>query len=211
LFETIGLVVLIVYTIFTGEMYFANKKSADAAKSAADTAEAEFKTSTRAWMTVNLNNPGGVQDGRPLLTTIDFTNTGKSPALNVRTCQVAKIVERQISTLDINCPSTRLSPGTLVVLANNTTHRMANAVGGDNAPLLTPDGFLTPNIHDDLRKGKRIALTYGFVEYDDVFKIHHWTKFCSYLQIMPAAPNGLPETNNWSECEVGNDIDSNYY
>jgi hypothetical protein len=34
------------------------KKSADAAKSAADTADAEFKISSRAWMNAVLSNPG---------------------------------------------------------------------------------------------------------------------------------------------------------
>jgi hypothetical protein len=186
------------------------QKSATAAKSAADTADAEFKISARAWVTANLSNPGGVQDGRPIVTIVDFTNTGKSPAVKVRTCQVSKIVDARKRSLDINCPVKRISPGFQVVLANNATLRTANAVDGDTVPPLTSDGFLTPPLHDDLRKGKRVAITYGFVEYDDIFKIHHWTKFCYFLMIMPPAPGGMSETNNWSVCDVGNDIDPRY-
>jgi hypothetical protein len=102
-----------------------------------------------------------------------------------------------------------MSPGSQVVLANGVTHRMGNAVGADNVPPLTPDGLLIPTLHEGLRRGRRIAITYGFVEYDDIFKIHHWTKFCSYLRIMPSA-SGLPEMNNWIGCEAGNDIDPDY-
>jgi hypothetical protein len=121
------------------------KRSADAAKSAADTSNAEFKISSRAWMTATLSNPGGVREGQPLLTIIDFVNTGKSPAVKVQTCQIAKIVDRKrASNLDINCPSEALSPGFQVILANASTKRMGNAAGGNNNPPIVPDGLLTP-------------------------------------------------------------------
>lgn len=79
-------------------------QSATAASSSASTADAEFKVSSRAWMTATLSNPGGVEDGRPLLVIITFANTGKTPALNVWTCQVAKLARNPSPKLDINCP-----------------------------------------------------------------------------------------------------------
>jgi hypothetical protein len=188
----------------------ASEDQVKATKESIDQTVSSFKKEQRAWVSATLDNPGGVQDGRPLITVENFINTGKTPATKVRTCQVSKIVLRTNKRLDINCPESRLSPGFSVILPNGTTQRLANAAGADNIPPLTPDGLLTPTLHEDLRSGKRVAITYGSVEYEDVFGIHHWTKLCSILMIMPATPGGLPETNNWSQCEIGNDIDTNY-
>jgi hypothetical protein len=162
-------------------------------------------------VTATLGNPGGVQDGQPLVMIIDFMNTGKSQAVKVRTCQIAKRVDRKrAQDMDINRPSKAISPGFQVVLPNTSTKRMGNAAGGNNEPPVTPDGLLTPALHEDLSKVKRIAITYGFAEYDDIFRIHHWTKFCYQLVVMPPTPGGMPETSNWLVCDIGNDIDPNY-
>jgi hypothetical protein len=50
--DKVGLFVLIVYATFTGLMYRANKKSADAATKAANTAASQLELSTRAWIGV---------------------------------------------------------------------------------------------------------------------------------------------------------------
>src|SRR4051794_13614432 len=49
----IGLVVLIVYAVFTGFMYYANQESADAAKRSAVTAARELELSERPWMSID--------------------------------------------------------------------------------------------------------------------------------------------------------------
>jgi hypothetical protein len=211
-----GLVLLGVYTGFTIMIYCANKKAADAAeiaaiaaKDAAKTADESFRLSSRAWMNATLSNPGGVADEQPIRLAVDFVNTGKSPALNVRTCQIAKFVKGGQFT-NIHCSPEATSPGTEVILADGDTKRLANAVGAGNVPPIAVDGLLTAPLHEELRKGKQTAITYGFIEYDDIFKVHHWTTFCSYLLILPSTPGGLRETNNWAKCSVGNDIDQNY-
>jgi hypothetical protein len=85
-----GLVVLIIYTIFTGLMYCANKKAADAAKSAADTAsqslvfaKQQFTDDQRAWVGAEnaiVQDPPSTKVG---LLNIVLRNTGKTPALHL--------------------------------------------------------------------------------------------------------------------------------
>ena len=76
--EGFGLAVLVTYTIFTGLMYCANKKSADAAKSAADTAADSLKLikaaerAAFAWQVETY-----IQQQR---VNVKFTNTGKVQA-----------------------------------------------------------------------------------------------------------------------------------
>jgi hypothetical protein len=39
---------------------------------------------------------------------------------------------------------------------------------------------------------------YGIIEYDDIFRVHHWTKFCFF---------NLPGTTAWSRCSTFNETD----
>jgi hypothetical protein len=82
--EVAGFVVLFVYAIFTALMYFANQKAADAAKSSADTAAAQFELSERPWVDaqIKINGPltFDVNGGRlPVMFTL--RNSGSTPAL----------------------------------------------------------------------------------------------------------------------------------
>lgn len=94
--EIAGLVVLAVYTVFTGVMSFANLKSADAAKSAAETAAA----STRPWMkitsidlvegkgpikTLMFHWPGSAKRTPPFLQySVSLQNVGHTIAQDIR-------------------------------------------------------------------------------------------------------------------------------
>jgi len=75
--EGFGLSVLIVYTIFTGLMYCSNKKAADAAKSAADTARTALELDQRPWITVasiTLTSP--IKD-QPIFIKLGVANTAE--------------------------------------------------------------------------------------------------------------------------------------
>jgi hypothetical protein len=79
--EIAGVVVLTIYTLFTIQMYYANKKAADAAKSAADTAATQLELSERPWVTVEitLKEPPHAHSPSPGLT---FNSDGTA-SLNV--------------------------------------------------------------------------------------------------------------------------------
>jgi hypothetical protein len=89
--EIAGFCVLVVYAIFTGLMYCANKKAADAAKSAADTAHDSLVLSERPWIKIGhrivepltFDRPG--TNGPIATITIENTleNVGPTVALNV--------------------------------------------------------------------------------------------------------------------------------
>lgn len=107
--EGLGLGVLVVYTIFTALMYCANKKSADAAKNASDTAhdsliftQSEFRMDQRPYLSAVARaafakpTTTGIDTGQvPFSYTtkskqmaffsaaVDLRNIGKSPARNV--------------------------------------------------------------------------------------------------------------------------------
>ncbi len=86
--EAFGLFVLIVYTIFTGLMYCANKKAADAAKSAADTAARQLEMAERPWVSIDTGKliSFGFQDDIGAYAAFDLgvSAMGHTPAQRVR-------------------------------------------------------------------------------------------------------------------------------
>lgn len=80
-----GLVVLIAYTTFAALQWCANKKAADAAKSAADTAARQLELAERPWVDadIRINGPFAFNvNGASLNVLITTRNTGNSPAFN---------------------------------------------------------------------------------------------------------------------------------
>jgi hypothetical protein len=81
-----GVAVLVIYTVFTGMMYFVNKNSADAAKSAAETAKGTLLRGQRPWVGFE-NEPNVVfTEGNPgiqSIISIALKNYGPSPALHL--------------------------------------------------------------------------------------------------------------------------------
>jgi hypothetical protein len=84
--ELIGAFVLIIYTFFTILMWHANKKSADAAKSAADTAAKQLELTSRPWVDIDVSITSPVtydSNGMHVSFTFAPKNIGQSPAQDV--------------------------------------------------------------------------------------------------------------------------------
>ena len=82
--EIIGLLLLAVYTCYTIKMYRANKRAADAAKSAAETAARQLELSERPWVQAQISIAGPFNfnvNGANLHLRFQLLNTGHSPAL----------------------------------------------------------------------------------------------------------------------------------
>jgi hypothetical protein len=80
------LIALVVYTIFTGLMYRADRDAADAAKSAAETAKTTLIASNRPWLDVRLAIAGPMifnKAGMHIPVTVDTVNSGHAPAVQV--------------------------------------------------------------------------------------------------------------------------------
>jgi hypothetical protein len=84
--EAFGLVVLIVYAIATIAIWSTNKKAADAAKSAADTADKTLKQSIadrRPYVTLRTIGTVKISYGKPIQVNVQMINWGKSLANGV--------------------------------------------------------------------------------------------------------------------------------
>lgn len=89
----IGLALLIIYTVFTGCMYYANRDAADAARSAAETAKNALEVENRPWLSAEVEksddpiNKGEMQFDRDgnfsVIFTVKGENFGKSIAQDI--------------------------------------------------------------------------------------------------------------------------------
>lgn len=180
--ELLGFVTLIAYACYTGAMYYANRASANAAQSAASTANRTMKLDERAWVSVEVT-AGPAKAGEPFKNTAIFSNSGRSYALNVMACKVTdetsndppvNPVKEPASFYDCSKESDWHPHG---VLAPNSR----TEVDLDSAYIVGKDGRQLPFdkfAADYYNAGKYVIWKYGEVRYDDIFGCHHWVRYC---------------------------------
>jgi hypothetical protein len=182
------------------------KKAADSAQKTADFTARTMRVDQRAWIAPRVVNQIVAQD-QPLAVTIQFDNTGKTPATHVETCVVAEIIKNTTTNIDVSCPDTSKSPGLSVVFPQTHISRLIDATGNGGKTTIDPQGLLREPLMKQLRHWEKSVLVYGRIDYWDVFKRPHWATFCSTMLILPPTPGGMPETVNWNACPAWNDID----
>ena len=100
--ELLGLVFLIVYTVFTGLMYRANRQAAKAAESAANTAARQLELTERPWVSIEdarVTSPLTFgPDGAHVGIEIVLRNSGASPAVEVSITPKLYLLPRQEGT-----------------------------------------------------------------------------------------------------------------
>lgn len=172
--EGFGLFVLIVYTIATIAIWYANKKAAEAAESAANTASdtlREVRNEQRPWVVI--------KDASVNLTPMTtakveavFTNAGHSPALETQ------IIARLHFTNDPNADLPPLgSPEddvtSAIMAPTMESHIHLHGVDILSAPLV--EGLKKPDVH---------FYVYGHGTYKDTTteRVTHHLEFCVYAQ-----------------------------
>lgn len=158
--EAVGLFVLIVYTVFTGLMWWANKKSADAANSAAKTARDTLIATDRPWLTADVRLAGPLVFDRTGAVSVPVwyavKNTGHSPAVKAwafpelflpRNPETEPNIEREKFCSSV----TRMTNGTGQAIfpsgsAPDPAGVVSTAVAGNIVRQAESDGFISPTI-----------------------------------------------------------------
>lgn len=194
--EILGFAGLVVYCIITYGVYCANRKAADAAKTAADTASQALQLDQRAWIgPVEIVGPKFTVDGKPTYvaagqkTTLGvfITNSGKSPGLKVKTKTRLKAVDSgEVFVSDY--PPTE----------SNITDSVSVVQPGMRMELDSlPSGVaLVPDHIRKIREETGKVYFYGEITYVDIFTIPHVTHFCVVL---------APDLQHLITCETYND------
>ncbi len=177
--ELFGLAVLIIYTIATIAIWCANKKAADAAKSAADTAHDTLVMSERSWVgqsgPVWLEFFNGADKQTAVNIHLTLENFGHSPAVSV--FHSAELVEHDdlARAAEMTCQFARAQAG-IKVPGMATSESSIRHTGQTIFPQ-----HKWGSIYEDGPIKSRAAVLYavGCVIYrDDVTDGVWWTRFC---------------------------------
>jgi hypothetical protein len=209
----IGLLVLIAYTVFTGMMWCANKKSADAAKSAADTAQKTltnsieaFRVDERAWVEIGKiekteTYPPDQKFGEIFKFAIYPKNVGKTVARDVR-----------ISIENIGSDGSFADNKKAIRMTQDQQFReMATGkrirIPDRPGPQTVAPGDLSPvpvytSGEEPRRYGTIFTYTYlvGRIDYTDAFGTEHWKHICFIV---------INSRGDLGNCQYGNDEDNN--
>ena len=206
--EILGLVGLAVYAFLTYGIWCANKKSADAAKTAAEAAVlqvgiagrsldatvTQFKLDQRAWVAVT-SVEGTPEIGQFWTIKASARNTGKTFAeefrgtLNAEPLKTGKLPnfaekervssQKRVATLGVIPPDGILVQGT-----------------DPKTPLSKPEMEM-------FTSGQFSEFVYGMLTYKDVFGCSHWTKYC--YQFTKTENSNNPQ---WILCSQYNEADT---
>jgi hypothetical protein len=164
----------------------------------------------RAWVEFQAlpNKPGSdissvrLDAGQPMTYPLGIKNSGKTPARNM----VAKIY---LDIIDANQepPLERVATDTYergvitagIIFPDSDIKQPVVRPTEDGKPRLTAESEVNA-----MRDGKAYIAIYGIITYDDVFGVHHWTKFCR-----GQAADGVGAMLHIVQCIAYNDVDSN--
>lgn len=187
--EIVTLIIFVIYAIYTGRMYYANRDAADAATSAAKTADQTMRLDERAWVAVTaVNSKEPPQLNHRFTFSVHFVDTGKTPARNVIVHPNNELLAKgQRADFSPDPKPERLgvlSPGSDRTIENGLDPTTIGASG------MTKSGL-------DYLKTRTLSV-HGTITYDDIFGCHHWITYCATLK---------DDWSGYSFCSENNDTD----
>jgi hypothetical protein len=184
--EGFGLFVLIVYTVFTGLMWCANKRAADAAKSAADTARDALKMVNRPWLgidgSITVLKPV-VIDKEGLHTELGFQikNFGPGPAMHIGRHEIIRNAsEDALPNGTVDFSNFKREADISCKIADANAKPIVPGEMG-SGPYIFPNNFISYDSHVTTVPPPNIANSLdvvGCITYSDQFKSTHHTRFC---------------------------------
>jgi hypothetical protein len=193
LVEAIGVAILTIYTAFTGFMFFANKRAADAAKSAADTATKQLELSDRAWIKIDakpISFGGGILGSLPQLhVEMTYKNVGHSAALAVQTFPELYLLNRnEFETVMVAEEERFCGRGPI----NNAARKIGTLFPGEaySVKYTSPNlgGKTTDdNTFGDFRKVAPVVIACVDYRYESSAAVHHTRAIYELLQ--PLGPH----------------------
>jgi hypothetical protein len=147
-----------------------------------------MRNDERAWLQVKVRGnsekdraageiPFNIVSGQQISIPLDLSNIGKTPAkeivINVFAEVPASFQGVRLECVDgpLRCPYNQTSMGIMFPSDHTDVHAVRMGPGDQSATDIEAKYWT---------EGKVYAAAYGIVTYEDVFNVHHWTKFCFF-------------------------------
>lgn len=161
-----------------------DQRIADNAKNSIQATQNAMRQDQRAWVVWKAIE-GKPELDKPWTLKTYFTNSGKTPAKNVKVNCIVDHAKDE-SALDFNkiAPETRPA---IIAPNDPTTYCELNPLKIDK---------VNQEVLNIFSSKQEIIFFYGFVTYDDIFRREHWLTFCHAME---------PDGKAWDTCHVYND------
>lgn len=180
--QIFGLAALIAYTTFAALQWCAMKE-------AVNVTATQFKLDQRAWLGF-VGIMGEAEVGKPLLITVKFKNTGRTPAKNIISAAIAEPIPKTgvpnfTKEESITRESTAIVPpqGEFTIILS-----------------VTPKGPLDNDGFRSITSGETCVYDHGIINYNDIFNKKHWLTYCYVL-----SPDGKTYTIYKEHNDMDND------
>jgi hypothetical protein len=157
--------------------------AASNAKAGIQATQDAMRLDQRAWVGVK-GMEGTPQLNQPWQPHVVFTNTGRTPAKNVR---MWCTLEPEYLGTPFKFTKSALGNQRTLIVPNQEPYCQMEA---------TPAAKMDQPTLDSLNSGKLAVAVYGLVTYDDVFGDSHWLTFCKVIHTDGKAWDDCPEGGN---------------
>lgn len=160
-------------------------KSAGAARDSADAADKNMRIEQRAWIGVAFHSFNPPKENEPIVITMVFSNTGKTPAKQVEGFTVVE--ELPVGNVP-NFVYGNRAEGHLrggMVIPNHAVEDPLQSL--QFKPSTRQEESLKMSAGDikAYADGRSYIVAHGIISYKDIFGTDHWIKFCSYQLSVP--------------------------
>jgi hypothetical protein len=160
----------------------------------------------RAWIKTKIDAPADAIADQEFKGMIYITNNGKTPAKQITGIFKLEVVSGQ-SSPSFDLDNRAANAGIPFIFSSDTEHvpaillqnRPDNPTRGVPATLSVSDA-------ERLKNGDAYVAIYGRLDYWDIFRQHHWIRFCSWRTYSP--PGFQPKGIAALDCMRFNDIDN---
>jgi hypothetical protein len=190
--------------VFQGQLTVARDQAKDATTF--------YKTDERAWISITATGQM-LTVGSPIAVAMTIKNIGKTPARKYTGNVIAELLDGPtLPEFVYHKPIPGKEKGRVVGYIEQP-FLLPNAEARSNVTVgkRLPNGqiemiVLTQPVLNEIYTGKKTLFVHGIANYDDLFGISHWVRFCFYYQ-----PTITPDAGNHMQvCHVNNDIDDNH-
>jgi hypothetical protein len=192
------------------------QKQVGAAQDSVKAIQRQMTQDQRPWVSLNLNWPSvkgpkgeplgtlvQVTENEPLSVPVQITNTGKTAARNVHASMFVDVVKTDEEPR-LNSSKDRAWKFESGTLFPNTPSGFLAYRQEPNKNALEAFSVLTPTENQELKNGQAYLSIHGEIKYEDVFRNHHWTKFCFWFPMTLA-----PKYYTAQDCAKYNGVDNN--
>jgi hypothetical protein len=147
-----------------------------------------MRNDQRAWLKVDLqpSTSGGdhtivtITVGQPVTYPFQITNIGKTAARNIDAKIFSAITyANQEPPLDHVMQASKYAHNHVtagIVFPSDILKQIGERPGNEGASMPATEAEV-----EVIQEGKGYLAVFGIVDYDDVFDVHHWTKFCIWI------------------------------